>query len=85
MLNSVRYDLITILILLSGLSYAQVDINAMEYFIDTDPGIGAATSVPVTTGATIEESIIIPTSTLPVGFHTLYIRVQDLNAEWEYF
>lgn len=74
--------LLFLLLLIPYLATAQVDINAMEYFIDTDPGIGNATAVPVTSGATISESFVVPTSALPVGFHTLYIRVQDLNSVW---
>lgn len=54
----------------------------MEYFIDVDPGVGGATDVPITSGATIDESFIVPTSALPIGFHTLVIRTQDASLAW---
>lgn len=76
-----RY-LTILLFILPFYARAQVDIVAAEYFIDTDPGIGSATSISVTSGAIISESFVVPTSSLPVGFHTLYIRVEDMNNVW---
>jgi len=58
---------------------AQNDIDRLEYFIDTDPGIGNGTTVPVTIGLTINKTFVVPTSTLPVGFHTVYFRVHNVN------
>lgn len=58
------------------------DISAMEYFIDSDPGIGMANSISITGGANIDETFTINTSSLPVGFHRIVFRVQDLNGIW---
>ena len=82
MFSKLRYGLLLLLVLFYQVTIAQVDINAMEYFIDTDPGIGSGISIPVTTGSTITESFTVATSALSEGFHTLYIRVQDLNSVW---
>lgn len=61
---------------------SQETISALEYFIDDDPGYGAATSVSITSGTSITESLQINTSSLSVGFHTLFIRVQNSAGDW---
>ncbi len=58
------------------------NVMAMEYYIDTDPGFGLATSVAVTTGASIDVNFNASTAALPVGFHKLVVRVQDNNGQW---
>lgn len=58
-------------------------INAAEYFFDTDPGIGAATAIAV--GAptdTARLALNISTSSLSTGFHTLFIRFRYNNGGW---
>jgi hypothetical protein len=49
-------------------------INAYEYFIDTDPGVGLATAFTGT-------SLTLPT-TLTEGFHTIYFRARYDNGQW---
>lgn len=61
---------------------AQGDILVMEYFIDTDPGVGAGIPIPITSGPNITESFTITTNALPVGFHTAYFRTQDFGGQW---
>lgn len=81
----ITYCFLSFLLLasVSHLSTAQGDIQAYEYFIDDgDLGVGANTAVAITQGANITESFVVPTSALPVGFHTLHIRVQDLGGVW---
>ncbi|MCK5665309.1 MAG: hypothetical protein KAI17_17600, partial [Thiotrichaceae bacterium] len=58
------------------------NIAAMEYYIDTDPGIGAANAVAITYAESIDENIIIPLSGINPGFHYLGIRVQDDDGAW---
>ena len=75
------------LLLLIGIelvTHAQGNINAMEYFIDNgDLGVGANTSIPITNGATISESFVIPKADFPgIGFHTIYFRIQDAGGQW---
>ena len=67
----------------SNVTPALVNINKIEYFIDTDPGINQATSIPITpalneTGINFSPSI----SSLSKGFHTLFIRSLDANGKW---
>ena len=66
----------------SYLSYSQANVTAMEYYIDTDPGVGVATSVTITGGTGFVESFTIPNSSLTEGFHVIGIRVQDENSVW---
>jgi hypothetical protein len=58
-------------------------ISGIEYFIDTDPGFGKATSIEVPTP---ENDLTINFSssanTLPEGFHYLCIRVKDDLSKW---
>jgi PKD repeat protein len=59
------------------------DISAMEYYIDTDPGYGSATSIIVTTGSLVDlPNEIIAASTLPTGFHTLGVRTKNTDGVW---
>jgi len=57
-------------------------INRIEYFIDTDPGIGNASNLSVTEGTEIDEDLTIPLSTVPYGFHNLGLRVHDSVGKW---
>ena len=61
-------------------------IVAAEYFIDTDPGVGNATALTLTQGATVDETlnIAIPND-LPAGDHVLHIRVQSSNGNWSLY
>ena len=59
------------------------DITRVEYFIDTDPGFGNATNIPITTGNNLQDiSFTASISTLPTGIHALFIRSRDANGKW---
>jgi predicted RNA-binding protein with PUA-like domain len=71
-------------ILLSNAVNGQ-NINKIEYFIDTDPGYGLATNVPITPVLQREVnnlSFNIPVGGLSPGAHTLYIRGRLDNGNW---
>lgn len=58
------------------------NITAAEYYLDTDPGAGNATALPVgTNGAIVNFTANIPTS-LAAGFHFLAIRVKGSDGQW---
>ncbi|MBO9562795.1 MAG: hypothetical protein J7621_08480 [Niastella sp.] len=63
-----------ILLLLVHLPARSQQVSKVEYYIDTDPGIGQGTPVPVTPGTDITVSFQINISTAAVGFHKLYVR-----------
>ena len=66
----------------AGLVHAQENITALEYYFNSDPGYGNATSVPFSAGEQIEVEAVIPVSALEPGFHVLYIRAQDSEGNW---
>ncbi|RTQ49142.1 T9SS type A sorting domain-containing protein [Hymenobacter gummosus] len=61
-----------------------VNINKAEYFVDTDPGFGAATDIPVTSPATDVSGLAFSydVSSLATGFHSLGVRTRDANGNW---
>ena len=62
---------------------APPNLNRIEYFIDTDPGYGAGTNVPFTTGTTVTDlAFTVPLGSVSDGFHTLFIRARDANNRW---
>ncbi len=59
------------------------NIMKMEYFFNTDPGVGNGTVIPVTAAADISSMIVnIPVASLSNAMHTLYIRTMDANGQW---
>ena len=55
-------------------------VNEMEYFFDSDPGYGMATSVTITPGSSISEVFNAPTGALATGFHDLFVRTKDTGG-----
>jgi len=60
-------------------------VDAIEYFIDLDPGPGNATAISVATGNSFSEDFIIMLPSLPAGFHQLFVRVKDTGGSWSVF
>ena len=61
---------------------AQVNITAMEYFIDEDPGFGMGEPISITEGTIVDANVDIPTSELSNGVHHLYVRSLDADGLW---
>ncbi|MEY4202669.1 MAG: hypothetical protein RL013_371, partial [Bacteroidota bacterium] len=59
-------------------------IVAAEYFIDTDPGVGNGTSVPVASGDTVSGNFTLNTAGLTPGVHNLYLRGRSASGQWGY-
>ncbi|HYE80507.1 MAG TPA: hypothetical protein VEI97_21235, partial [bacterium] len=57
-------------------------ISKAEYYIDTDPGYGQGTNIPVTAGIDVNQSFIVDLTGVANGIHTLYVRVRDQNKAW---
>lgn len=58
-------------------------VTRVEYFIDTDPGIGNATSVPITPAPVLTDlNFSVDVSTLSAGSHKIYVRVQNSLSNW---
>ncbi len=67
------------------ISTAAKKINGLEYFFDTDPGIGLATALNI---ATPVDSVIliqnIPVPALSIGMHNLYVRTKNTDGTWSF-
>ena len=58
------------------------DITGAEYFIDTDPGFGAATDIALTPGTDITFNFNSNITSLSDGLHRLFVRTRDANGKW---
>jgi PKD repeat protein len=66
---------------LNSLSAQQISDG--EYFIDTDPGCGNGTPIPmVATADSVDVNFTVPVTGLGVGFHKLYVRYRDDLGQW---
>lgn len=64
-------------------TYQDTAITRLEYFIDTDPGPGSATLIPVSDpSGNIIESFNIPLQNLSEGIHSLFIRARQPGDSW---
>ncbi|SFN87412.1 Por secretion system C-terminal sorting domain-containing protein [Bizionia echini] len=61
------------------------DIVEAEYFFDTDPGIGNGTIVDVNDVASLDDDLIIPTTSLTMGTHRLFMRVKNSANRWSIY
>jgi hypothetical protein len=53
-------------------------IFELEYFFDTDPGIGLGSKVAINPAAdSSSRNVVIPVTSLTAGFHTLYVRARN--------
>lgn len=61
-------------------------IATAEYFFDIDPGLGNGTSLSLNTiTGQLTQSIILPTTNLAEGIHSLYIRAQNAAGDWSLY
>ena len=58
------------------------NIVKAEYFLDTDPGIGNGTALPVKTGNNITDTFTFVVPDLGSPKRMLYVRVQDNAGAW---
>ena len=74
------------LILFGGWNaFSQSTVTELEYFINTDPGVGNANTIAVTAGQEIDITDILGTSALSPGFYTIYIRAKDQDNNWGFY
>ncbi|MBK8516021.1 MAG: hypothetical protein IPL55_06945 [Saprospiraceae bacterium] len=64
--------------------YAQNNINYLEYFWNSDPGWGMATSVALTPDDTVDVSFSPITAGLTPGVNVLYVRAKDDSLKWTF-
>jgi hypothetical protein len=61
------------------------DIVEAEYYFNTDPGLGNGTNIDVTDVASLDENFSIPTTSLPVGTHRMFLRVKNSSNRWSMY
>lgn len=76
-----RYLLMLPFLLLLTVGQSQ-SFNRLEYFIDTDPGFGNATSVNIAGGTTINQTFNVDLQNVNNGLHILYVRARDTDNNW---
>ncbi len=60
-----------------------VNVNKLEYFIDTDPGFGNGTNVSITAGADVADIFwTVDVTGLSNGFHNIFTRSKDNAGNW---
>ena len=63
-------------------AFDRPNITAAEYFLDTDPGLGNATSLPVVSDTMVSHDFTIDLSGVANGIHTVYVRTKDASGNW---
>jgi len=58
------------------------NIEAIEFFFDTDPGFGKGSSLPVSPFNNVLIKTTIETAHLSPGLHCLYIRAKNETGKW---
>ncbi len=72
-----------VLLCLSGFTNAQTGIARVEYYLDTDPGLGLATAVSFSSQAQLSSlSVGLSPAMLSSGIHRFWIRAKDSNGRW---
>lgn len=73
----------TVFYLVKSSDVSVSNINQAEYFIDTDPGFGNATSIPVPAPG---DDLTLPLSpgleSLDQGMHYIHFRARDVSGRW---
>ncbi len=59
-----------------------VEVEQLEYFFDSDPGVGQANLLSVTSGTEIDLTTNLSTNSLTEGIHTLFIRAKAVAGGW---
>jgi len=65
-----------------GLQMAQ--LNSVEYFFDTDPGMGEGIQIAVA-GTDLDDDYALSVDGLSNGIHRLYVRVRDGANQWSLY
>ncbi|MBL0317526.1 MAG: hypothetical protein IPP69_17880, partial [Flavobacteriales bacterium] len=61
------------------------NLTSVEYFFDTDPGLGNGIAIPVSANDSLVISTSIPTTSLTTGFHKLFVRTMDEDGIWSLY
>jgi len=59
-------------------------LTNLEYFIDTDPGVGMGPPLTLENDTNSIDSYLLPIDTINPGIHVLYVRGKDNAGNWSY-
>jgi hypothetical protein len=62
--------------------YEISDVVAVEWFIDSDPGVRAAVRIPTDHGPLAQKTFTVPVASLASGMHTFYVRAVNEAGAW---
>lgn len=57
-------------------------VNRIEYFIDTDPGVGNGTVVNFSANDSVTSNFIVDITSVPAGYHKIGIRTLNTSGRW---
>ncbi|MEL7003200.1 MAG: PKD domain-containing protein, partial [Bacteroidota bacterium] len=81
-----RYLVFLFLLLMMGWKvHSQSVVTELEYFINTDPGVGNGNIIAITAGQEVDITDILNTSTLSAGFYTIYFRAKNADNQWGFY
>lgn len=65
--------------------FAQLNITRVEYYVNTDPGYGMGTAIPITPANNLPSlSFNLNISGLPVGLSIVGVRSRDADGAWSH-
>ncbi len=68
--------------------YSPIDLTApsplvrLEYFFNTDPGLGEGVEIPISQAESVNVGVGLPTAGLPLDSHTVTVRAQNAAGIW---
>lgn len=79
------YDNVAFSIISNPAVFNSYDITEAEYYFDTDPGTGNATTISIPPVETLNENLAFLTSALPQGSYRAFLRVKNANNVWSLY
>ena len=77
-----NFLVLLLLMLATKVNSQDTVIHRVEYFLDTDPGFGNATTLNIPAAANLNFTFTIDLDNFTIGYHNLYIRIRDDLGRW---
>ncbi len=58
------------------------NVSRLEYYVDSDPGLGNGTQISLTPGTPVSVSVGLPFPGISDGIHKLYVRGRNNQGQW---
>src|SRR5690606_27477096 len=69
-----------LLLAFSFILHGKSQVTGLEYFLNSDPGVGRGNPLSISSGTSVSGEFNIPLKTLGAGFHQLGLRVFDKDG-----